>query len=385
MSRKLKVSIIEPVGGHGGMDYYDLSLCNELKKFPDLHLNLYTSEETVGEGDSYFNIKKPFKKIYGKENKYLRGFRFIKALIVSLFKSKLDGTKIVHYHFFHTSILELLCIIFAKTFRMKVVITAHDVESFVKGSSQKLAKIIYSSANSVIVHNNVSKNELEKKLSINSKKINIIPHGNYISVANSSLGKEVSIEKLGLIEDGCKVLLFFGQIKEVKGLDILISALPMILEKHKNVRVLIAGRPWKDDFTFYLRKIQELDLEKNFTLHIQYIDNENVDYYFNVADLVILPYRKIYQSGVLLNAMSYKKPVIASDLPGMKEIINHNETGFLFKSGDEFDLAKCIITALDNEEKLSRIGENGFNKVIQNNNWRNIALQTKNLYLKLLK
>ncbi|NRG30019.1 glycosyltransferase family 4 protein [Bacillus circulans] len=377
MKNKIGISIIEPVGGHGGMDYYDLSLLNELKLQNDLKVELYTSDYTIT-NDEY--IHKVFRGIYGKTNKYLRAFRFIKGLFKSLNSSKKKKSQIVHYHFFHTSIMELIMVVFAKVYGFKIVVTAHDVESFVDGSSDKISKYIYNQADAIIAHNEFTKNELVKKKVGKSNNIYIIPHGNYIPVVRHDISKDKASLKLGLENTDDKIILFFGQIKEVKGLDILINSIPEV-EKHvQNIKLLVAGRPWKDSFTKYMDAIEQANILDKTILHIRYIENNEVDYYFNYADIVVLPYKKIYQSGVLLNALSYKKSVVVSDLPAMKEMITDGENGFIFKSEDEMDLAHTLIKALKNDENLKIIGQNGYNKVLINNDWHKIAKKTAQLY-----
>lgn len=377
MKNKIGISIIEPVGGHGGMDYYDLSLLNELKLQNDLKVELYTSDDTITNDEC---IHKVFRGIYGKTNKYLRAFRFIKGLFKSLNSSKKKKSQIVHYHFFHTSIMEFIMVVLAKAYGFKIVVTAHDVESFVDGSSDKISKYIYNQADAIIAHNEFTKNELVKKKVGKTNNIYIIPHGNYIPVVRHDISKEKSSLKLGLEHTDDKIILFFGQIKEVKGLDILINSIPEVKKHVQNIKLLVAGRPWKDSFTKYMDAIEKANILDKTILHIRYIENNEVDYYFNYADIVVLPYKKIYQSGVLLNALSYKKSVVVSDLPAMKEMITDGENGFIFKSEDEKDLANILIKALKNDENLKTIGQNGYNKVLIDNDWHKIAKKTAQLY-----
>ena len=74
----------------------------------------------------------------------------------------------------------------------------------------------------------------------------------------------------------------------------------------------------------------------------RFISHSDVSYYYSAADIVILPYRKIYQSGVLMMSLSYKKPVVVSDLPSFKEIIDDNRTGYVFESENSLDLSRVI-------------------------------------------
>ena len=173
------------------------------------------------------------------------------------------------------------------------------------------------------------------------------------------------------------------EIKKVKGLDILLSSLPKVIEKHSSLVLLIAGKPWKDDFSYYQKLIDELSISKYCKLDIKFISHSDVPYYYSAADIVILPYRKIYQSGVLMMSLSYKKPVVVSDLPSFKEIIDDNRTGYVFESENSLDLSIVINKALDNPKLLEEIKENGYNLIASDYKWETIGKQTVDAYLKI--
>ncbi|MDF2564624.1 MAG: glycosyl transferase, group 1 [Massilibacillus sp.] len=375
---KMNISMIEPVGGHGGMNYYDFNLCREIEKL-DTSVSLYTCDETDSNNQT-FAINKTFKKIYGKDSSIIRGLRFINGLIRSIIKSKKNHSKIIHYHFFKYTVIELLCVVFGKASGQRIVVTAHDIESFSKQGSLFLTKLIYLLADRVIVHNQSSKNEIIAKVHVAEKKIRTIPHGNYISNINYNITRSDGIKKIGNLSKDDLVILFFGQIKEVKGLDILINSIPYVIKQNKHIKVVVAGKVWKNDINKYLDQIKINHIEKYFLLNIQYIPDNEVDYYFAAADLVVLPYKKIYQSGVLLNAMSYKKVVLASDLPGMKEIIQDGKNGYTFKTNDSEDLAKKIVYIINNNEKMKLIENNAFNHVKFEHSWELIARATVQMY-----
>ena len=98
------------------------------------------------------------------------------------------------------------------------------------------------------------------------------------------------------------------------------------------------------------------------------------------SDLVVLPYKKIYQSGVLMMALSYLRPVLVSDLPPLQNIVIDNETGFLFKSEDTYDLAEKLNFILSDKESLDRVRINGARLVNEKYGWDEIGRLTKNAY-----
>ena len=138
------------------------------------------------------------------------------------------------------------------------------------------------------------------------------------------------------------ILLFFGMIKKVKGLDVLLRSLRKVIDINPDIILLIAGNPWENDFDICKEIIHQNNLSNNIILHTKFIPHEDVEYYYCASDLVVLPYKKIYQSGVLMMALSYERPVLVSDLPALKEIIVDNENGFLFKTENVDDLTKDL-------------------------------------------
>ena len=265
----------------------------------------------------------------------------------------------------------------------KVVITAHDVESFVSSLEVPImSRMAYRLAHRVIVHNRISRDELKVRLRVHESKIAVIPHGNYLHALRPMPPVEVARVSLG-IPPLAKVLLFFGQIKEVKGLDILLSAMPSVLQQYPDVALLIAGKPWKTEFAEYRARIDELGIHDACFAHIRYISDEDVPLYYGAADLVVLPYRRIYQSGVALMAMSYGKAVLVSDIPGMLEVVHDQETGFVFRSGDVDDLVRGICAIFANRPVLEKVAKLGLRLMGEKYNWTVIGQRTKEIYASL--
>lgn len=378
----MKIAIIEPVGGHSGMNYYDFNLAEGLVT-AGAEVFLYTCDKTVVPLGLSFEVKQTFKKIWGDGYKLLRAVRFAICLFRTLLDARKQKVELIHYHFFHYTKMETLCVSLAQLFGLRIVVTAHDVESFAGEYSDHAARRILTRVDKVIAHNSVSRRELIAKANLPVANIEIIPHGNYLNTIPKSPSPAKAREKLKLpLKD--PVLLFFGQIKEVKGLDLLLQALPQVITKFPTLRLLIAGKVWKDDFTKYANLIKQKNLQNNVDLHIGYILDEDVAAFYRSADLVILPYRRIYQSGVLLMAMSYGLPVMVSNIEGMVEIIQDNINGFIFKTGDVESLSSKIIDVLNEPYRRKRIAKYGFETVALNHDWKTIGEKTVETYRDML-
>ena len=137
-------------------------------------------------------------------------------------------------------------------------------------------------------------------------------------------------------------LLFFGLIKDYKGLDTLLAAMPIIREAIPQVRLQIAGSVYGDK-TIYTKQIEDLGLSDIVDTDFRYISGEEVSGYFRAADVCILPYKSATQSGVTATAFSYDTPVIASNVGGLSEYIEDGVTGLLIPPKDPEALAAAVI------------------------------------------
>lgn len=378
--RHLVVAVVEPVGSHGGMDYYDSGLVGGVAS-QGVDVTWYTSDVSTQRGKTKIKIEHAFEGIWGGDPAWKRGLRYVKGVMRTVLHARANCAKVMHFHFFHVGVLELLSVALARVGGFAVVATVHDVEAFKPGKKSRLLQsVAYRCIGKFIVHNDISRDELTKRSGVNSRKITVIPHGSYLGLVTESVTSQLDARaQLALPEEGT-VLLFFGQIKEVKGLDILLTAFGRIASKIAPCYLVIAGKVWKDDFARYEALIDKCSLREKVKLFIRYIPDEEVETFYRAADLVVLPYRRIYQSGVLLMAMSFGTPVIASDLPGMKEIITEGENGFLFASEDVDDLVTRLIDLTGNKKRLTDVAARARRTLDTDFNWADIGRRTVDVY-----
>jgi D-inositol-3-phosphate glycosyltransferase len=368
--KKEIVGIIEPVGGHGGMDYYDYGLSWGLGQ-NYIKVRLYTSSETKIRKYTNVDTIICFSKMW-KSNKLLKPLKYLWGHLYAILDLKKKGGELIHLHFFTFRNIDLIILVLAKLLKVKSVITLHDVTSFDIKANIIIEKWCLAIINGIIVHNQESFSCLVSK-HILKVPVVVIKHGNYLPF----------IEKLAFqnkINKNKTSLLFFGQIKKVKGLDVLLKAIKITIDLGYNVELVIAGKPWKSDTDIYNNMIKELDIKQKVFTHFRYIPDEEVKEYFAKADIVILPYRAIYQSGVLLLTLSYGKPVICSNLNAFKEIISDGNNGLTFQSENEFDLAKKIISLIENPSLVEKIRKNAHQTIKKEYNWKNIGKKTKLFY-----
>ncbi len=129
------------------------------------------------------------------------------------------------------------------------------------------------------------------------------------------------------LADDERVLLFFGYVRDYKGLDIVLDAMPSIL-KVMNVRLLIVGEFYNNEQQ-YREQVARLGVGGNVHFHSDYVPNENVAMFFSASDVLVLPYKSATQSGIIQIAYNFHRPVIATDVGGLGEVVIDGRTGFI--------------------------------------------------------
>lgn len=179
--------------------------------------------------------------------------------------------------------------------------------------------------------------------------------------------KFIAQQKLKL-EKGFQYLLFFGFIRDYKGLDLLLEAMADARIKAKKIKLLVAGEFYTDSKP-YFDLIEKLNLSQVVVMSNDFIPDSKVADYFNAADLVVQPYKDATQSGVTQIAYHFEKPMITTNVGGLAEIVPDNVVGFVVEPGKN-EIANAIIRFFEEEK------ENGFIENIkiekQKYSWENM-------------
>jgi D-inositol-3-phosphate glycosyltransferase len=348
-----KVAIIDPVGKKAGMDHYDYSLAKELSA-AGIRTIIFSnfSKEKIAINQFRFSIG----------GKYFRGAIMLISFLNALARARRRKVEVVILHIFHSAFLDRMFVSTVKKRGFKLFIIVHDIENTVRNGTS--LKKICDSADQIIVHNNFSKSELQSKISQTAAgKISVIPHGHYIDL--------VQLDEIKLavkFQGGNVYLLFFGLIKNSKGLDVLLDAMKILPDK---IHLVIAGRIRDVDEGIYRKSVKEWNMQNRVHLLFRYITNRERNYLFKRCDIAVLPYKKIYQSGNLIMSMSYHLPVIVSDLPPNREVINESN-GELFISGDARDLASKILSMCDRDRRWI-LADKAYDYVRMNHGWKMVS------------
>ena len=194
----------------------------------------------------------------------------------------------------------------------------------------------------------------------------VMPHPVY-SNFGEAISKEEARKKLKLNDE--KLILFFGFIRDYKGLDSLLQAMAELKDKI-NVKLIVAGEFYTDKEK-YLNLIDKLNIKEIIYLFTDFIPTSEVKYYFSATDAVILPYKDATQSGIVQIAMNFKKPVIATNVGGLGEVILNNKTGYIVDKENPSQLAEAVMKFYNEnrEEEFIRNTE----KEIEKYSWQKFA------------
>jgi glycosyltransferase involved in cell wall biosynthesis len=234
----------------------------------------------------------------------------------------------------------------------KLVMTVHNVlphderEKNAAGMSFTLGRI-YHSCDRMITHSSASKDQLIRQFGIEGERIEVVPHGNYSLFSgdaggNGNGGFPGFDETVYSSRYGHEEILFFGHLREYKGVDVLIRAFSRVRRMHRNVYLVIAGKEQGNITEEFRRIMADEGVSDSVLLKPGYVKTCEMGDLFANARLVVFPYRETDGSGALQLAYSFGKPVIATSVGILPEIVEEGINGFLVPPEDPEALANAI-------------------------------------------
>jgi glycosyltransferase involved in cell wall biosynthesis len=163
-----------------------------------------------------------------------------------------------------------------------------------------------------------------------------------------------------------KVILYFGYVRAYKGLLVLIEAMRQLTDV-----LLLAVGEFYDDESKYRQRVRDMNLESRIRFVSDYVSNDQVATYFSAADLVVLPYLSATQSGIAQIAYNFDKPVIATNVGGLSEVVYDGKTGFIVPPNDADALVHAI-TRFYKEKKEKEFVENIMKEKVKYS-WQNMV------------
>lgn len=300
-----------------------------------------------------------------------------------LFRLKKVEADIIHVHHLRTPLL-VTAAIFSKLRKIPLVLTDHG------GGGLPFPKIMAQFPAAFITVSKYSAKNLLRYAP--QKKAFIVYAGVDINHFNPNVKSGQLRKNLNLKSD-VHVILFVGRVMPHKGVDVLLRAISIVKKKlpRKSVVVLVVG-PFFDHK--YLKYLQSVILKLNLSSDVIFcgaVSEGELPMYYSLCDLVVVPsvhrdcFGKYHPHPELLSitsleAMACGKPVIASNIGGIPEIVQNYKTGLLINPGDACELADAIRSLVEDEAFRLQMGKNAFDFVQKHFTWRRVAHRTVSAY-----
>ena len=286
-----------------------------------------------------------------------------------------------------------LLMLYYRVLGKKTVLTLHNVNTKRRDGRDSLINRVtlqtqYGLADHIFVHTDKMRQELIQEFGVPDSRITVIPFGINNSVPITDLSSEQAKRHLGIQTDE-KTILFYGNIAPYKGLEYLVAAFTQVADGNNRFRLIIAGRPknCQEYWAKIEKTIRRYVQDGRIIVRAEFIPDHETEAYFKAADVLVLPYTYIYQSGVLFLAYSFGLPVIASDVGSLRHDIVEGETGFVFRAEDIRALQHAIESYFRSElytnlnEHRPRIAAHASER----NSWNTIAPVIVERYSDLLR
>lgn len=365
---------VDPMS-YGNLGVYDFNLINKMKSnkmffFGNINYDYkkFSNKITTSFIFSYSNKSNNFTKL----TSYLFSMiRLTKAVFVL-------KPETIHIQWIKFWFVDLMFLLLMKIRNINVVYTAHNLLPHNRKKFDFIKfKIYYNLIDEIIVHTNDTKSEFNTNFNLN-KNIHVIEHGILdinISKNDISSTKTIISEKLKLKNK--VVFSVLGYQDYYKGCDIVrdMWSKQSFFSENDNFQLIIWGKNKGIDYSI-------LSEFGNVNLRDEYISNEEFVSIVQLSSVILMPYREISQSGLLLTAISEEVPVIVSKAGGLSEVIKYGNVGEIMNNWSPKDLMFTIKKFINNSNN-GVYNNSEFSKVKKEFSWDKILLKTESLYSKM--
>jgi D-inositol-3-phosphate glycosyltransferase len=289
---------------------------------------------------------------------------------------------VVHLH--STNPIALAYLMLLRRLGLPVAVTAHVVTAHERTPVQDaVSRRIHETSPLVIAHSDFDRRRLLEEFAIDPDRVVVIPHGEYGFFGHDATvpDREAARRSLGL-EPHHEVALFFGYIREYKGLDLLFDAWPAIVEARPAARLVVAGDPVRLDAA-RRAQLEDWATRLGAIYRFAYVPFSDVTRYFAAADAIVMPYRHVSQSGVLFLALSLGLPIVATRVGGLPEVLRDGESALLVEPESPAALAQALARVLADADLRRRLSDGG-RRVAGRHSWTSIAEQTESAFRQLI-
>ena len=349
------------------MLHYASQLANALSEHPAYEVTVVLP---MGNDTRLFNSQIKIVFVPVIKNNTLKDFLLLplNLLRIPLFLARIKATRPAIIHLNNCHVWYFFTLPFLKR-KFPILATVHDItphpgadDTFRK---RKEINYIIRQADQLFVHGARLKKALRDSFPTREKSsIHSIPHGDYNFINHFATNPNQDSQDI----------LFFGRIRAYKGIEVLLKAAYIVMKSHPKAKFVIAGN---GDFSPYAAAITP---EMNLQCHIRYLAEEEIAHFFQQAQMVILPYTEASQSGVIPIAYAFEKPVVASAVGSIPEVVHDHETGLLVPPNNAQALAEAIVYLLDHPDQAKAYGIRGSQLAKTQLSWEKVIETTTQAY-----
>lgn len=398
-SRPVRVLFIEQFGV-GGLIHYAHNLCQALaEKGVDISLLTATDFELEALPRSYRLLNRlplwDFHTTRAHQRRGLarrleqieKGLRYLRAVWICLRTIWREQPDIVHIT--EIKFLPDVLLLYLRG-RACLVHTCHNVQRFSDRDESDLVQSgrlwtfaqseVYRRCDGVILHARRNLEEMEQVFDQRPRNWSIIPHGEYGFFSPcSAVPRADARQELGLGRG--PHILFFGALRRYKGLDVLLDAMACVRQQVPDARLVIAGAPGLDvQVESFKKQADRLGIADAVIWHTEYIPYDRVHLYFHACDVVALPYRKVYDSGVLKIAQALGCPAVVTDVGGLAAAVAEGRAGRIVAPESTQSLCNALIDLIEDPEQARVLAERGRELARTEYSWDTVAEQTIRFY-----
>lgn len=337
----MRIVLIGPVYPYkGGISHYTSLLCRALRQKHEVIMVSYKMQYPK------FLFKKEQKDYSNKsfqveDTKYWIHTANPCNLVLAARRIRKCRPDVVILQWWHPYFAPCYRIIATLLGKIPLLITCHNVFPHERFPLDRfLTRMVLKRADGYIVQSHLDEKDL---LTVKPDANYVVtPHPTYNAFKMKNMSRAEARELLAVGHDS-PMLLFFGFVREYKGLKYLLDALPEVKKRIPDISLWVVG-DFGDDKDVYLEQIEKNRIGDNIRLVEGYVPDQEVEKYFAAADLVVLPYVSATQSGIVQIAYGFDKPVVVTDVGGLPDVVRHKETGYVVPSGNAQEIAKAVIS-----------------------------------------
>ena len=349
---------------------YDHSLCAALAR-RRLEVELVTSRFRHGPvpAPDGYRRSEPFYRI-GRGSAVAKGLQHPFDMLRLARRLRARPPDVVHFQWLPVPELDRALV---RSFPRPLVVTAHDLLPREASDRRRhAARRLLTAFDAVIVHSERGRDTLVA-LGLPASRLAVVPHGafDYLTRLGGSDALDPSVGDL----DGRKVVLSFGLVRPYKGVDLLIEA---FASAPREAVLLVVGRALTP-LEPLRRRAHELGVAERVRFVTRFVPDAELPAYFRRADLVVLPYRDIDQSGVLFTALAFSRPALVSAVGGLVEVAEHGAARAV-APGDAVALGRALRELLDDDAEREALSEGAARAAAGPYSWKRAAELTEALY-----